>query len=434
MRTSTSVGVAIDDARLTIVWRDAGHTNAPWRSTSAACDGTPVSVTAALDALAHQAPSLTHASVTLCRPLAQTRTIRLPRMARATLENVLARDWSRHIIGQRATPHTVGARQGDADTWHASFAPTDLLETFGTEGRTADDALASALPVLVPEDARSAACFVVVCDASGATDVLCVRSGLPSLGRRFPAGATAVDVVAFTHAAARVKPAGTSIVLLGHATHTTPLARALGEQGMRARAIDLGLLPDAGAGAIIAVAGTHAPALLPLRTPGARNTQARQMRTTTRWLALAAATALIAAPGLERWRVGRALDDVRRARADISAQVSNAIAARAEVDGAADVVGALAEREANASRVSGVLAAITVALPAGASLTGMQVAGDSVTIEGESSRSATVYEALRGVPALEQVKLAAPLRQERQAGDIAVERFAFSARLRKAAR
>ena len=91
----------------------------------------------------------------------------------------------------------------------------------------------------------------------------------------------------------------------------------------------------------------------------------------------------------------------------------------------------LAEREGNASRVSSVIAAVAVALPSGTTLTAIRVAGDSVTVEGESTRSAAVYEALRSVASLEQVKLAAPLRQERRGDEDAVELFAFSARVRQ---
>ena len=63
--------------------------------------------------------------------------------------------------------------------------------------------------------------------------------------------------------------------------------------------------------------------------------------------------------------------------------------------------------------------------------TAVRVTGDTVLVEGESRRSADVYEALRGVTMLEQVKLAAPLRQERlAAGDATVEHFSFQARVR----
>jgi hypothetical protein len=59
----------------------------------------------------------------------------------------------------------------------------------------------------------------------------------------------------------------------------------------------------------------------------------------------------------------------------------------------------------------------------------LNVAGDTLTVEGESAHSAAVYQSLRALPLLSQVKLSAPLRQERQAGDVAVEHFAFNARI-----
>ena len=156
------------------------------------------------------------------------------------------------------------------------------------------------------------------------------------------------------------------------------------------------------------------------------------MRRVARWLWIAAAAAVVVAFAIERWGVDAGLADVQRQRADVSAQVNNAMGVRARLEEEIEAATALAEREAAASRASGVIAAIAVALPPGTALTTLNVAGDSVTIEGESKRSAAVYDALRNVPALEQVRLAAPLRQERQAGDIAVERFAFNARIRSA--
>ncbi|MDQ2668438.1 MAG: hypothetical protein M3Z05_20960, partial [Gemmatimonadota bacterium] len=79
---------------------------------------------------------------------------------------------------------------------------------------------------------------------------------------------------------------------------------------------------------------------------------------------------------------------------------------------------------------SGAAAAIAVALPRSAALTLLTIAGDSLLIEGESPRSAEVYDALKHVPTIDRVQSAAPLRQERQAASAAVERFSFSARLR----
>jgi Tfp pilus assembly protein PilN len=241
-------------------------------------------------------------------------------------------------------------------------------------------------------------------------------------------GATDADVIAFvqTEGSALTVPA----VLLGHPMRSAELSKALAAHGMRTQVVDLGLPPEATAVELFAVAGTLDAASLPLRSAGAQRLHASRMRATTRWLAAGAVAALLLAFALDRWRVQRALSDVQRARAEVAGPVSTAMAARGDLENAAEVAGALAQREANASRVSGVLAAVAVGLPSGATLTAMHVVGDSITVEGESARSAAVYDALRAMPVLEQVKLAAPLRQERQAGDVAVEHFAFSARLR----
>jgi Tfp pilus assembly protein PilN len=200
--------------------------------------------------------------------------------------------------------------------------------------------------------------------------------------------------------------------------------------GFRTRVVDPGLVPEASAIELLAAATTLGRATIPLRSPGVQRAHVGRMRNVTRGLALAAAAALLVGIALDRWRVQRALTAVQQARAELAAPVRDAMTLRSGIESAAEVASALAAREANATRVNGVLAAVAVALPSGATLTAMQVTGDSVTIEGESARSALVYDALRTVPAFEQVKLAAPLRQERQAGDVAVEHFAFSARLR----
>jgi hypothetical protein len=164
------------------------------------------------------------------------------------------------------------------------------------------------------------------------------------LGRRFLPGASDDDVVAFVRASEGVAHA--PVILLGHTTRTATLARALGAQGIRARPIDLGLAADATAIEMFAVVGTIGAAMLPLRSPRTLHIRSSSMRATTRWLALAAATAFIAALGLDRWQVQRQLAGVQRARADIAAPVRTAMSARSDVQSAADVAAALAEHEA----------------------------------------------------------------------------------------
>ena len=431
------LGLSIDTSVMTLTWRhDGGTTRQLLQSLSAPCGPTPDAIRDELGRLAASAPAAIGITVTLRRPVAHTRTVRLPRMARDAVERVLARDWVRHIIGVRTTAHTVSGEPVDRGRWRASFAPTDLLAALAEAAselgwkqidiRTSDDTIAGAVRALAPTDAQAEDLIAVVCDANGPADAFHLRRGAPWLGRRFRPAAGDEDVAAF----ARTHADNATVVIFGSGSRAKALAGILGEHGRRVRVIDAGLPADSTSSATFAALGTLSSSTLPLRAPAMSAARVRRMRSVTRWLAGAAVAALVSALWLEHWRVSAALDDVRQRRADISAKVSNAVALRSHIEADVDVATSLAAREAQVSRVSAVLAAVTVALPPGTALTALHVAGDSVTVEGEGSRSAAVYEALRAVAVLEHVKLAAPLRQERLAGDVAVEHFAFNAHVR----
>lgn len=419
--TGVSIGIAIDGSHLSIAWRDTGARVPRWQAATVECDGTPDGINRALAEVVPHAPAATAVTVTLISPLAHTRALRLPRMPREAIESVLTRDWARHVIGHRQTPHTVSVQQTDRGRWLAAFAPTDVIAAVTAVAdvngwrtldlRTGDDSIAAAARMRAPQETRASDSIVVVSHATGPALAAHLRGGQPWRSRRFTATATEADVADFTRASFGAGGPGTAPV--------------------RIRGTDIGLGPDAGLVEIVAAAGTLGTATLPLRSAQAQQVRERQARATTRWLAIAAGVALLAALALERWRIQRDLAEVQRERALIAAPASTAIAHRAAIDGTTDAVRELAERESKASRVSGVIAAVAVAIPPGTTLTAIRVAGDSVTVEGESTRSAAVYEALRAVSSLDQVKLAAPLRQERRGDEDAVELFAFSARVRQ---
>ena len=427
----------MSDAVIALAWRDGEDAHGgEFRNAAVPCGASTESIVAGIARLSASASPAGILRVTLGRPVAHTRTLPFPVMARSAFERVVARDWARHVIGIRATPHTVAGEPVDRGRWRAAFAPTDVLDALSQAAaeqgwaavdiRTADDAIAGAVRTLAPAESREADLVAVVCDSTGPTEILQLRAGAPWLGRSLLAGSGDEGVVAFAQAHAHRAP----VVIFGGGPRAAALARSLGDKGHRTRVIDVGLPPDATAAATLAVLGTLSPTSLPLRTPAVSKARERQMRGLTRWLIVATAAALLAAFGLEHWRVTSASNDVRLHRADISATVSNAIALRSTIEADVDVASALAKREAQASRTSAVLAAVTLVLPTGTALTALTVAGDSISVEGESKRSAAVYEALRALPILSAVKLASPLRQERQAGDVAVEHFAFNARVR----
>ncbi|CAN5904803.1 hypothetical protein BH11GEM1_BH11GEM1_26190 [soil metagenome] len=422
---------------MVLTWRnDVSNNIGKWQIQSTSCGTSPESIVAGLASLSDSASPHGRLSVTLGRPVAHTRTLPFPAMARTAFERVVARDWTRHIIGIRATPHTVAGEPVGRGRWRAAFAPTDVLDAVsqaaaeqgwaGVDIRTADDAIAGAVRTLAAAESREADLVAVVCDGTGPTDILHLRNGSPWLGRSLLVGAGDNDVAAFVKAHAHRAP----VVMFGGGPRGAALARSLGDKGHRTHVVDTGLPADASAASTLAVLGTLSSSRLSLRAPAVAKARERQMRGVTRWLVAATGVALLAALGLEHWRIASAVSDVRFRRADISAQVSNAIVLRSAIEADVDVASALATREAQSSHASAVLAAVTLAMPTGTALTALSVAGDSISVEGESRRSAAVYESLRVLPMLTGVKLASPLRQARQAGDVAVEHFAFSARVR----
>jgi Tfp pilus assembly protein PilN len=309
-----------------------------------------------------------------------------------------------------------------------------VIDRFDTESAvsmtfaTVDDILISAAH---RQGARHE--VVVVCDGTGPTDVALGENGIPRAGRRMLAGSSTEDVLAWMREQGAMRA---EVAIYGHAARAKELAEACRNVGANPRIVSVRV---AGAetvrGLLAALAVTAVPAL-PLHRTSDRVRANQRSTSTTRWIALAAAASLVIGLLLEQAVTSRQLRQVKERRATIAVKVAKALSARDSLQHQTDVVSALADREAHASRDGGVLAAIALALPRGASLTSLQVNGDSVSLEGESRDGAAVYDALRSLTALEHVTLAAPLRQERgvAAGDVSVGHFAFSARLREGSR
>ncbi|MEO7179304.1 MAG: hypothetical protein ABI141_00585 [Gemmatimonadaceae bacterium] len=441
------LGVALDGTLLSCVWRAASapRGSSPWRTLVVPCDGTPSGIAAALREVAGQVPSCRDVAFVVQRPLATARTITLPKMRRADVESVLGRDWARYVIGFRAEPHLAAVRADGAGEWRAAFAPVATLEALEAgarehgwalrDVRSSDDALAAVAREVMPTVARISDVLVVQCGATSATDVAHLRRGVAVSGRQLLAGA-ASEITAFAQQALRGKSAkhSAAVIVVGDTEHGNALARELGKGGMQAQYLSFARFTSESPAAVLAAGSLLHPAQLPLISPSERAARVHRARVATRWLV--AATVALAAVGLaiENQRLGAALDDVARQRAAIAPRVSEAVARRARLESVADAASALAGYEAQASRASAAIAAIALTLPDNASLSVLHIAGDSVHMEGESDRSADVYDALRVAPALEAVRLAGPLRQERQADGEPVEHFAFVARLRRGVR
>ncbi|MEO5814682.1 MAG: hypothetical protein ABIT20_05325 [Gemmatimonadaceae bacterium] len=392
------------------------HAGVAWDGETLACvarDGTASprvverraeTLAAGLGALLHEHAALDAITVIVTRPLAHLCTVSLPAMSRDDAERVLARDWERHVISAAAGPYTVAAERIGAGSWRAAFVPTEIGEQVAAAAAEAGVPIAY---VATTDDILAAAAggrgeTIVQLQCGGSTCVAHARDGRADAGRTLPPSSTAEDIAQFAAASGDAR-ATVRTIASRDSTIITALARLAAE----------------------------AVPTLAVASRATRERARERSRWSARWLGAATLIALMAAPMIERWRVDRALVRVADERRAIASRVTPALVARDSLTTAREVAIALAQREAAASRVAGAIAAVALALPACTTLASLSVTGDSLAMDGESARSAAVYDALRQSSVLTDVRLAAPLRQEVRSGaDSLVERFTFSARLR----
>ncbi len=420
-------GLFIDDARLALAEQEEAR---PVRITEHTRSESG-SLADDLRGLLAEAGNFDELIVAIGRPLAHVRTVELPQLPRETAERVIARDADRYVIGTESS--VVAARMIDARHWSAAFVPSDLLAQIASVASsasvvftTADDVLATSTSTKGSGDR-----FIVVCATNAPASITHARNQVALGGRRFLGNATADDVVRY---AAERGAARGDVVIIGDAKQVNAIAASCGDAGMRATT--QANADGISAPATIASLALTAVPTLPLRAPADRTRIRQRDNVATRWLFAGLAAALLIGAALEQAIVSSRLRAVSEQRAVIAAQVTRAMASRDSLLTQTDLANAIAEREAHASRTGGALAAIALALPAGATLSSLQVAGDSVRVEGQGRDGAAVYDALKKVGEIDHVTLAAPLRSDRTVPDAvnAVGHFAFSARLRSAAR
>ncbi|MDQ2667457.1 MAG: hypothetical protein M3Z05_15790, partial [Gemmatimonadota bacterium] len=350
------IGIALDGMTMAIAWNEGA---ASPRFATTPCDGTRASIAAMLGVLIQQAPPATRVAITLCRPLAHSRTVSLPVSTRAAASSILTRDWSRHVIGIRATPHDAVAREMSRGRWLAAFAPADVLDALAAAAeeqgwttvdiRTSDDTLAAGASTLAPAGETPVE-YVVVCGEHGPVEAVHLRKGGAVAGRRFTDNASADQVHTFiteSESSSGIAQSGRRVVILGAAAAATPLAQALSAHGQRAE-VSRANTTTGDALAMLAAAGMRAHASLPLAAAATRARAAIATRRLTWQLGLATAAALVFALLMVRLDVARSLADVAIKRADISGQVQRAVAMRGSMEDAADIAAALADRERRA--------------------------------------------------------------------------------------
>ena len=172
--------------------------------------------------------------------------------------------------------------------------------------------------------------------------------------------------------------------------------------------------------------GCSEPVVLPARIRDQRATRRRRAEI-GRWLT--AGVLLLAAAGVDSWRLSRDLRDVRAMRADHADEVEEVLLVRDRIGAVDDWVDAAHAHLQDEVDWDLWLVAIIGALPPGAQLD--QIAGreDEVEISGSAPSAADVLAAVRAVPGVVAVDPLQPVRRVRGPADSAEDQFSLAVRL-----
>lgn len=424
------VGVALEPGAVTAVLREGAGRHRVW--TRALDLGAGADRAAALEAAFAALRDETGAGgaldVAILPPLAEVKRIEFPRLADDELRAVVRRDVRRHFLGAREPQAVALERLGAPAPGRvavlAAAAPESLVEAVHAAAAASGWTLGSVVPAQAAWTAAGAALWPSAVTGDGRL-LLPVNAHVESLEcwkgrlvgvRRFPAAPEAWEVDGDG-------PAG----LAGPHEWRVAAASVLEAAGTSAvePRRDPGLA-DSPAALAAAYAGGGALRLLPERLVSVVDIRARRVAV---GIGIAAAVLLLVAGVLESWGARRELAQVQARRAELRPSVTEVDSARRTLEGLSTRFATLAALEAGAPAWPVVIAGIAEHLPRDAFLTAFRAEGDSIVMEGQAPRASRVFDALRTVPGLTGLRVAAPVRRDFPEGSAAVERFVLSARL-----
>lgn len=358
------------------------------------------------------------AGVAFMRPLAQTKSVPVPRVGREALRALLARDPRRWFVVQDA-PLLVdagaiarGAAGARVTTVVCAVESTvaGALDAVRAAGFEIDHATAgavalhSALRALVP--AGSHGRVLVLAHDDDCSELLLLDDGALRVAQSVPRGEQEVAEALSRLRARGLGPA--SVMLLGGDAAAAGALAALTR--LDAPAFHL---PSALAAFGATLAGERSPLLLTSAMRAARSVGAR--RRTMRVL-LAAAAMLVTAGALRQVDLARELAAVEARREAIAPAVEQAMVARRAVELSRGTIEAMASVDTVGPGWTAVLAAVARALPDSAYLLTLVAEGRDIRLSGAAVSAESAIPALEASPLLSGVSLSAPIRRDEEDG------------------
>jgi Tfp pilus assembly protein PilN len=420
--------------------------NAPWRTPLDPPDsngtGWP-SFSRALRELADKLGALDgRIVVALMPPLTEVRRLDLPPLKREQVLQLLARNANRYFVTARE-PQVVGtsipkrtSRVGPVPVLGAA-ASARLVRTIAGAARDAGWTLDGIVPAEVGWSAAATTIWPalakgmshVLVHHDDRTDLLRMENGSLAGVRRFRPGALDAQLIADALSESRANGTAPRVRTLGSAAPRQELVRALPRESAVVNTPG-NEWTSAAADPMIAAATFVGPDdALTLLTEDVAEVRARAGRRLTTMIFGAAAVLVVLAVLLELWGVKRELAVVQAERARIRPQLQSTLTGRSTFEASNKKLTSLFAAQRESPYLSGVIAAVTDALPEGAYLMSFRARRDTLILDGLAKSSGEAFAALEAIPGLVNVRSVGSVQRQLQDDGTALEHFTVQARM-----
>lgn len=378
--------------------------------------------------------------VALMPPLTEVRRLDLPPLKREQVQQLLARNASRYFVTARE-PQVVGSsvpkrtqRTGPAPVVGAAASARLIAAINGAARETgwtveaivpAEVGWGAAATTIWPAFTRGEAHVLV--HHADRTDLLRLDAGSLAGVRRFRAGA--VDAALIASALRETHTNGTAprVGMLGAAEQRSALTSSMPPSAATVSTPPAEWArPDTDPMFIAASFATPDEGLA-LRTEDVAELRARQGRKVSIGIAAGIAALLLFAAMLELWGAKRELAAIQAEREALRPQLQTTLTGRSTLEASSRRLNTLFAAHRESPYVSGVLAAVTDALPEGSYLMSFRTRRDTLVLDGLATNAAQAFDQLVASPDLANVRSIAGVQRQLQDDGTALEHFTVQA-------
>jgi hypothetical protein len=380
--------------------------------------------------------------IALMPPLTEVRRLDLPPLRREQVLQLLSRNANRYFVTARE-PQVVGtsipkraSRVGPVPVLGAA-ASARLVHAIASAARDAGWSVDGVVPAEVGWSAAAASMWPTFAKGTAhvlvhhdeRTDLLRMENGALAGVRRFRAGALDAQIIAQALGESRSNGTAPRVGMLGTSGPRHELARALPREAAIVSAPGSDWTVPAADPMVAAATFVTPDNTLTLLTEDVAEVRARAGRRLTTMLFAAAVLLVAGAALLELWGVKRELAAVQAERASLKPQLQSALTGRSTFEASNRKLSALFAAQRESPYLSGVIASVTDALPAGAYLLSFRARRDTLVLDGLAKNSTEAFDALAEVPGLANVKSVGGVQRQLQDDGTALEHFTVQARM-----